>query len=97
MRKPDMVEASMESPFNDTIRSSFVPLRDAMLCIDCEFVTPAANGRCSICGGHRFVILAELLDLLVQQACGSKAPHRLAELASILVSERSLRLRGTQN
>jgi hypothetical protein len=87
----------MESPFDDTTRSSFVPLRDAMLCIDCEFVTPAANGKCSICSGHRFVVLSELLDLLVQQACGSRAPFRLAELASILVSERSQRLRGAHN
>jgi hypothetical protein len=54
-----------------------------MLCIDCEFVTPAANGKCSICGSHRLVILSELLELLLEQACGAKAPLRLAQLASI--------------
>ena len=74
----------------DTSRPAIVPLRDAMLCIDCEFVTPAANGKCSICGGHRLVILSELLELLVEQACGAKAPVRLSELASILVGNNSI-------
>ena len=75
----------MTSLLNDTTRLPFVPLRDAMLCIDCEFVTPAPNAKCSICGGDRLVILAQLLDLLVGLACGSGAPTRLAELASHLV------------
>jgi hypothetical protein len=69
----------------DTSRPAHVPLRDAMLCIDCEFVSPAANGKCSICGSNRLVILSELLELLVVQAFGGKAPVRLAELANILV------------
>lgn len=81
----------------DTSRPAIVPLRDAMLCIDCEFVTPAANGTCSICGGHRLVILSELLDLLVEQACGAKAPVRLAELASILVGNDSLQRSSSHN
>jgi hypothetical protein len=79
----------MDFTVEDTSRSYFVPLRDAMLCIDCEFVTPAANSKCSICGGDRFVVLAQLLDLLVELACGSRPPVRLAELASTLVCKRS--------
>jgi hypothetical protein len=75
----------MTSLLDVTTRSPFVPLRDAMLCIDCEFVTPAPNAKCSICGSDRLVVLAELLDLLVGLACGSRAPTRLAELASSLV------------
>ena len=81
----------------DTSRPAIVPLRDAMLCIDCEFVTPAANGNCSICSGHRLVILSELLELLVEQACGTKAPARLADLASILVGNNSLRRSSSHN
>lgn len=81
----------------DTSRQAIVPLRDAMLCIDCEFVTPAANGNCSICNSDRLVILSELLELLVEQACGSKAPVRLAELASILVRNDSLERASSHN
>ena len=81
----------------DTSRPAIVPLRDAMLCIDCEFVTPAANGNCSICSGHRLVILSELLELLVEQACGTKAPARLADLASILVGNNSLKRSSSRN
>jgi hypothetical protein len=81
----------------DTSRPAIVPLRDAMLCIDCEFVTPAANGNCSICSGHRLVILSELLELLVEQACGAKAPARLADLASILVGNNSLKRSSSHN
>jgi hypothetical protein len=78
----------------DTSRPAYVPLRDAMLCIDCEFVSPAANGKCSICGGTRLVILSELLELLVVQAFGAKAPARLADLAGILVSNNSAQRPG---
>jgi hypothetical protein len=75
----------------DANRSAYVPLRDAMLCIDCEFLTPAANGKCSICSSNRLVTLVELLELLLEQACGAKAPDRLAELASILAGNNSIR------
>jgi hypothetical protein len=74
----------------DTSRPAFVPLRDAMLCIDCQFVSPAANSKCSICGSSRFVSLSQLLELLVEQAFGGKAPVRLADLASILVNKNSV-------
>ncbi len=88
----------MTSLLDDTTRSPFVPLRDAMLCIDCEFVTPAPNAKCSICGGDRLVILAELLDLLVGLASGSRAPARLADLASRLVCRHdSEQFPGAQN
>jgi hypothetical protein len=81
----------------DTSRSPFVALRDAMLCIDCEFVTPGGSGRCSICDGHRLVVLADLLGLLVEQACGSKSPTRLAELASVLACKDAGQASRTQN
>jgi hypothetical protein len=72
-----------------TSRSPFVALRDAMLCIDCEFVTPAGNSSCSICAGHRLVVLTDLLGVLVERACGSSTPARLVELANQLVREQS--------
>src|SRR5215469_12639164 len=71
-------------PGLDASRSAYFPLRDAILCIDCEFITPAANGKCSICGSNRLVPLVELLGLLLEQACGAKAPVSLAELAGAL-------------
>jgi len=74
----------------DTSRPAFVPLRDAMLCIECQFVTPASSGKCSICGGNQLVMLSELLELLVQHACGARAQIRLAELASVLVRSDSI-------
>ena len=79
-------------PGPDTNRSAYVPLRDAMLCIDCEFVTPAADGKCSICSSNRLVTLLELLELLVEQACGAEAPDRLTELASIVAGNNSIQL-----
>lgn len=78
----------------DTSRPAYVPLRDAMLCLDCQFVSPAANGKCSICASNRIVILSELLELLVVQAFGGKAPVHLAELASLLVGNNSVQHTG---
>jgi hypothetical protein len=78
----------------DTSRPAYVPLRDAMLCIDCQFVSPAANSKCSICGGTKLVILSELLELLLVQAFGEKAPAQLVELASLLVSNNSAQRAG---
>jgi hypothetical protein len=74
----------------DTSRPAYVPLRDAMLCIDCEFVSPAANGKCSICGSNKLVVLSKLLELLVDQAFGTNAPVRLADLAGILACNNSV-------
>ena len=78
----------------DTSRPAYVPLRDAMLCIDCQFVSPAANGKCSICGSTRLVILSELLELLLVQAFGEKSPAHLADLASLLVGNNSAQRAG---
>jgi hypothetical protein len=74
----------------DTSRPAYVPLRDAMLCVDCEFVSPAANGKCSICGSNRLVVLSELLEFLAIQAYGAKTPIRLAELFSMLAASASV-------
>jgi len=78
----------------DTSRPAYVPLRDAMLCLDCQFVSPAADGKCSICGSNGIVILSELLELLVVQAFGGKAPVHLADLANILVGNNSAQPSG---
>ena len=78
----------------DTSRPAYVPLRDAMLCIDCQFVSPAANGKCSICSRNRLVILSELLELRVEQAFGETAPVRLVDLAAILVGNTSAQRTG---
>jgi hypothetical protein len=70
-----------------TGRSAFVPLRDAMLCIDCTFITPAASDKCSVCGGRLIVSLANLLSTLIDQACSASEITGLAELSRSLVSE----------
>jgi hypothetical protein len=74
----------------DTSRPAIVPLRDAMLCTECEFVTPASSGKCSICGGNKLVMLSALLELLVKQACGANAPVRLVELACMIAANKSI-------
>lgn len=63
------------APFN------FVPLRDAMLCLECEFITPGGDDKCSICGKNTLVNLAELLDVLIGNACDATRPVPVAELA----------------
>jgi hypothetical protein len=61
-----------------------------MLCLDCQFVSPASNGKCSICGSSRFVSLSQLLELLVAQAYGAKGPIQLRDLANTLVGNNSV-------
>lgn len=76
-----------------TPHSMFIPLRDAMLCVECEFITPAGNDKCSICGEKKLVSLAELLDVLIGKACDATPPIAIAELAR-LVPLRNLLMAG---
>lgn len=65
-------------------RSNFVPLRDATLCLECEFITPGENDRCSICGSDKLVRLAELLDVLIGKACDAKQPIPITDLVRMM-------------
>lgn len=47
---------------NSTIRkTSFLPLRDAVLCADCNFVSADEEGVCPVCRGRALSRLAEQL------------------------------------
>jgi RNA polymerase subunit RPABC4/transcription elongation factor Spt4 len=66
-------------------RSAFLPLRDAMLCIDCEFITPATSDKCSVCGSLAVINLRELLGALIEEASRVPDGAGLAELSTSLV------------
>lgn len=40
---------------------NFLPLRDAVLCADCHFVSGNELGMCPVCRGHRLVRLSGVL------------------------------------
>ncbi len=69
--------------------SSFVPLRDAMVCVACEFITPAGNSKCSVCGQPTLVSLPDLLAVLIEKACNTQVPIPIAELARLVPFSRS--------
>lgn len=52
------------------VKLSYVPLRDAMLCTDCEFVSADEESGCPVCGSGSRLRLPELLD----GESGSSAP-----------------------
>ena len=47
----------------------FVPLQNAMLCVDCESVTGTPHDTCPVCGSHSLLGLARLLG-------GTLAAHK---------------------
>ena len=42
-------------------KSSFLPLRDAVLCKDCEFISADSGEACSVCGSRNLLHLNELI------------------------------------
>lgn len=42
--------------------AAIVPLASAELCIDCEAITEARNGRCGRCGSRALLSLAKVLN-----------------------------------
>lgn len=56
--KPSLLERS---------RSAFIPLRDAVLCLDCQFITPPGSDLCSVCGGHLLVGVAQIIEALLKE------------------------------
>ena len=76
--------SSMTLTISKAARFNFVPLRDAMLCVECEFITPAGNNQCSICGRDKLISLSELLEVLIAKACDGTPPITLARLARLI-------------
>jgi hypothetical protein len=60
----------MTTSLQERSRSAFIPLRDAVLCLDCHFITPPGNNVCSVCGGRMLVGVAQILDALLEETCG---------------------------
>lgn len=40
---------------------AFVPLRDAVLCLDCWFVSSSSEGTCCVCHSTTLLSLAEIV------------------------------------
>lgn len=55
----------MKCTLNITNRSSYLPLRDAVLCTDCEFISADTGNVCHVCGGRN---LLKVCDLIGQHA-----------------------------
>jgi hypothetical protein len=53
--------AEMKSTLNIPNKSSFLPLRDAVLCKDCEFISADSGNACSVCGSRNLLHLNELI------------------------------------
>jgi hypothetical protein len=53
--------AEMKSTLNISNKSSFLPLRDAVLCKDCEFISADSGDACSVCGSRNLLHLNELI------------------------------------
>jgi hypothetical protein len=51
----------MKCTVNVANKSSFLPLRDAVLCKDCEFISADSGDACSVCGSRSLLQLSELL------------------------------------
>lgn len=59
--------AEMKRTLNIPNKSSFLPLRDAVLCKDCEFISADSGDACSVCGSRNLLHLNEL----IRSAAGS--------------------------
>jgi hypothetical protein len=51
----------MKCTWNIPNKSSFLPLRDAVLCKDCEFISADSGESCSVCGSRSLLRLSELV------------------------------------
>ena len=51
----------MKGIVNIANRSCYLPLRDAVLCADCEFISSDQGEACGVCGGINLLKLSEVL------------------------------------
>ena len=58
----------MKCTLNIPNKSNFVPLRDAVLCKDCEFISADAGKACSVCGSRSLLRLSELVAANAESA-----------------------------
>ena len=58
----------MSCTWNVTSKPAFLPLRDAVLCKDCEFISADAGDACSVCGSRSLFRLCELVGSKAESA-----------------------------
>jgi hypothetical protein len=58
----------MKSLVNIANRSCYLPLRDAVLCADCEFISSDHGEACGVCGGIDLLKVADVLGQAVAPA-----------------------------
>jgi hypothetical protein len=51
----------MKGIVNIANRSCYLPLRDAVLCADCEFISSDRGDVCAVCGGMNLLKVSEVL------------------------------------
>jgi hypothetical protein len=51
----------MSCTLNVASKPSFLPLRDAVLCKDCQFISADAGAACAVCGSRSLLRLSELV------------------------------------
>lgn len=49
-------------PTHKSEHAEFIPIDNAVLCLDCEAVSQSRSGECIACQGHSLVSLARLLS-----------------------------------
>jgi hypothetical protein len=65
----------MSGILNSTVRkASFLPLRDAVLCSDCNFVSADEEGVCPVCRGRSLTNLADQLRRVAQRSSATPPP-----------------------
>ncbi len=73
----------MKRTLNIANRSCYLPLRDAVLCTDCEFISADAENVCSVCGSRS---LLKVCDLIGQHGSASLHAQGDFELFAIHLS-----------
>jgi hypothetical protein len=58
----------MKCTLNVVSKPSFLPLRDAVLCKDCEFISADEGDVCSVCGSRSLLRVCELVKNSAESA-----------------------------
>lgn len=66
----------MKCTVNIANRSCYLPLRDAVLCADCEFISSDRGDSCAVCGGTN---LLKVCDVLGYPATGPQSDQPALE------------------
>ncbi len=87
----------MKLSLHEGSESAFIPLRDAMLCLDCQFIIPPGSNMCSVCGGRMLVGVVQILTALLEESSPADAVRRFAGKSQCrlqLVDSETSRLRS---